>query len=213
MHFLDYVLYEPESSDCESYYLNWLDSSYSRTGPYGEPLQYHQQELHDESKFSVHEEAEDGLFTGSWHSNHEGNDQIQLPCRGRSDWLDEYESYYFAGGWGEDAVLQDYNNTLYEPYKDSLKKADHAFADRDEDGDYQSFNEGVKQVVSDNQWPSLDFGLAVGMNEFCQDHSWKDPQPVYDDWWSETELWESIFGHWPCLAHPERESPAVPTHY
>lgn len=213
MHFLDYVLDEPESSKSEYYHLNWLDSSDSRAGPYGEPLQYQLQELHDESKFPVHEEAENGFLTGSWYYNHEGNDQIQLPYQGRSDWLDEYESYYFAGCWGPDVALQDYKNTVYEPYKDGLKKADSAYTDGDEDGDYHSSNEDVKQALTDQQWPSLDFGLAVGIDEFYQDHSWKDPQPVYDDYWSETKLWESLFGHWPCLVHPERESPAVPSHY
>lgn len=210
MHYFTYVLYEPESTNYEPYYLTWFDSSYSKAGPYGESLQY-QEELLNESNSSQYKEAKVGYLSESWYSYDQGCDTIELPYNSSSSWLDEYE-YYFAGCWGEDMARHGYNDSFYEPYNGSLEKAGNADINGDQSGSNHSFNEDLQHAYSDSQWPGFDFGFADGINETYLDHGWKETQPSYDDCWSETRLYESIFGHWPCLVEQDPESHAASSH-
>ncbi|KAL3531869.1 hypothetical protein ACH5RR_005390 [Cinchona calisaya] len=93
-----------------------------------------------------------------------------------------------------------------EAYNGSLGRAENGYIGEIQDGSNHSSNEDMQQRAhSDSQWTSFDF-------ENYNDHGWRGPSPSYDNSWSETKLYESIFGHWPCLVHPDLESQAATSH-
>lgn len=72
MHSCNQVFYELEYNNFDSHFLPWY---YSSDDPYGEPFQYTQQGLYNESN-SVYDEAGDGT----------------VECG--SNWINEYTSYF-----------------------------------------------------------------------------------------------------------------------
>lgn len=106
MHSFNQVLYEPEYNNFDLYYFPWYDNSYSSDGPYGEPLQYNQDGLYNESN-SVYDEAGDGFHCGSWYSGHRLADQVYNTVEGGSNWINEYTFYFASCSFNENTVGSD----------------------------------------------------------------------------------------------------------
>lgn len=91
MHSFNQVFYELEYNNFDSHFLPWY---YSSDDPYGEPFQYTQQGLYNESN-SVYDEAGDGFCCGSWYSGHRLADEVyDNTVEGGSNWINEYTSYF-----------------------------------------------------------------------------------------------------------------------
>lgn len=105
MHSFYRVLYDPEYNNFDSYYLPWFDSGYISNGPYGEPFQYTQEGLYNESN-SVYDETGDGFPSGSWYSGHRLADEVyDNTVEGGSNWINEYTSYFASCSFDDENMV------------------------------------------------------------------------------------------------------------
>lgn len=113
MHSFNQVLYEPECNNFDSYYHPWYDSS---DGSYGEPFQYTQEGLYNESN-SVYDEVGDGFHSGSWYSGHTLADEVYDNTVGSaSNWLNEYTSYFASCSFDDENTVVAHSNNSHPSY-------------------------------------------------------------------------------------------------